>query len=144
MTFYVNKLFEHPIGARVVVPDFFLRNQGLVCLVGGSTGPYEDNLCFFRYLAVHRGTPVKDVEVPAKTYYHQYLQHQDMTPADFKGVTLDDLVVLEQVFSLNVYVYDLKKQKLVRSQHDWYDVLPSYQETMNLNMKQSQLPVFEM
>jgi hypothetical protein len=46
-----------------------------------------------------------DVEVPAKTYYHQYLQHQDMTPADFKGVTLDDLVVLEQVFSLNVYVY---------------------------------------
>ena len=46
-----------------------------------------------------------DVEVPAKTYYHQYLQHQDMTPADFKGVTLDDLVVLEQVFSWNVYVY---------------------------------------
>jgi hypothetical protein len=25
--------------------------------------------------------------------------------ADFKGVTLDDLVVLEQVFSWNVYVY---------------------------------------
>jgi hypothetical protein len=32
-----------------------------------------------------------------------------MTPADFKGVTLDDLVVLEQVFSLNVYVYDLQE-----------------------------------
>ena len=50
-----------------------------------------------------------DVEVPAKTYYHQYLQHQDMTSADFKGVTLDYLVVLEQVFSFNVYVYDLQE-----------------------------------
>ena len=29
--------------------------------------------------------------------------------ADFKGVTLDDLVVLEQVFSLSVYVYDLQE-----------------------------------
>jgi len=135
VTFYVNKLFEHPIGARVVVPDFFLRNQGLVCLVGGSNGPYEDNLCFFRCLAVHRGTPVKDVEVPAKTYYHQYLQHQDMTPADFKGVTLDDLVVLEQVFSLNVYVYDLQKTeagditaRLVRRSPY------SFEDTMNLNL----------
>jgi hypothetical protein len=32
-----------------------------------------------------------------------------MTPADFKGVTLDNLVILEQVFSLNVYVYDLQE-----------------------------------
>ena len=32
-----------------------------------------------------------------------------MTSADFKGVTLDYLVVLEQVFSLNVYVYDLQE-----------------------------------
>jgi hypothetical protein len=67
VTFYVNKLFDHPIGARVVLPDFFLRNQGLVCLATGSNGPYTDNLCFFRCLAVHRGTPVKDVEAPAKT-----------------------------------------------------------------------------
>ena len=37
------------------------------------------------------------------------VQQQDMTPADFKGVTLDDLVVLEQVFSLNVYVYALQE-----------------------------------
>jgi hypothetical protein len=35
-----------------------------------------------------------------------------MTPADFKGVTLDYLVVLEQVFSLNVYVYDLQEIRI--------------------------------
>jgi hypothetical protein len=46
-----------------------------------------------------------------------------MTPADFKGVTLDHVVVLEQLFSLDVYVYDLVR----RSPY-------SYQETMNLNL----------
>ena len=123
VTFYVNKLLDHPIDARAVLLDFFLRIQGLVCLVTGSHGPYTDNLCFFRCLAVHRGTPVKDVEAPAKTYYRQYVQQQDMTPADFKGVTLDHVVVLEQLFSLDVYVYDLVR----RSPY-------SYQETTNLNL----------
>ena len=137
VTFYVNKQFDHPIGTRVVVPDFFLRNQGLVCLVGGSNEPYEDNLCFFRCLAVHHGTPdVKALEAPAKTYYRQYLQQQDMTPADFKGVTLGDLVVLEQVlvFSLDVYMYDLQESeagdiaaRLVRRSPY------SFEDTMNLN-----------
>ena len=105
VTFYVNK-----IDARVVLPDHILKNKAVVALVGGSHGPYTDNLCFFRCLAVHRGAPnVKALETPTKPYYRQYLQQQDMTPADFKGVTLDDLVVLEQVFSLNVYVYDLQE-----------------------------------
>ena len=75
VTFYVNKLFDRPIGARVVLPDHILKSKAVVALVGGSHGPYEDNLCFFRCLDVHRGAPMKDVEVPAKTYYHQFLQH---------------------------------------------------------------------
>jgi hypothetical protein len=86
VTFYINKLIQNPIGARVVPPDFFLRNQGLVCLVGGSNGPYTDNICFFRCLAVHRGAPVKDLEVPTKTYYHQYLQYRQMASKDFQSV----------------------------------------------------------
>jgi hypothetical protein len=61
--------------------------------------PTQTTYVFFRCLAVHRGVvDVQDLETPAKTYYRQYLQQQDMTPADFKCVTLDDLVVLEQVF----------------------------------------------
>jgi hypothetical protein len=98
VTFYVNKLFDHPIGARVVLPDYILKNKAVVVLVTRANGPYTDNLCFFRCLVVHRETPdVQALEATAKTYYRQYLQQQDMTPADFKSVTLDDLVVLEQV-----------------------------------------------
>jgi hypothetical protein len=136
VTFYVNKLFDHPIGARVILPDHILKNKAVVALVCGFHGPYEDNLCFFRCLVVHRGAPVKDVEVPAKTYYHQYLQHQDMTPADFKGVTLDELVVLEQqLVSLNVYVYDLQETKTGDIAARLVRLSPySYQETINLNL----------
>ena len=54
---------------------------------------------------------------------------------DFKGVTLDDLVVLGQVFRLNVHVYDLQKTeagdittRLVRSSPY------SFEDTTNLNL----------
>ena len=57
-----------------------------------------------------RGTQdVKALEVPAKTYYHQYLQYKQMTSKDFQGVCLDDLMVLDQLFRLNLYVYDLQE-----------------------------------
>jgi len=85
--------------------------------------------------AVHRGTPVTDVEVPAKTYYRQYLQQLDMTPADFKGVPLDDLVVLKQVFSLNVYVYDLQETEASDIAAQLVRRSPySFEDTMNLNL----------
>jgi hypothetical protein len=58
-----------------------------------------------------------------------------MTPADFKGVTLDDLVILEQVFSLNVYVYDLQETEAGDIAARLVQRFPySYQETMNLNL----------
>ena len=69
-----------------------------------------------------------DVEVPAKTYYHQYLQYRQMASKDFQGVALDDLVVLEQLFSLNVYVYDLQEMEegdiaaRLGNRYDFYQV----------------------
>jgi hypothetical protein len=136
VTFYLSKLIQHPIGARVVLPDHILKNRAVVALVGGANGAYTDKLCLFRCLSVHRRAPdVQAVEVLAKTYYHQYLQYRQMASKDFQGVCLDDLMVLEQLFSLNVYVYDLQETeagdiaaRLVRRSPY------SYQETMNLNL----------
>jgi hypothetical protein len=33
VTFYVNKINEHPIGASVHLPDYFLKNPGVVALI---------------------------------------------------------------------------------------------------------------
>ena len=84
----------------------FHAKSGLVCFVGGAHGPYKDNLCFFSRTP---GAPdVKTFGVPSNTHYHQYLQYRKMTSNDLQGVYLDDLIVSEQLFSLNVYVYDLQ------------------------------------
>jgi hypothetical protein len=59
------------------------RSLPMESLVGGSNEPHEDNLCFFRCLAVHHGTPnVQALEAPTKAYYTQYLQLQDIEPGD--------------------------------------------------------------
>ena len=89
VTFYLNKLIQHPIGARVVLPDFFLRNQGLVCLAGGAHGPYEDNLCFF---SVHGSSRCQNL----RSSIQYVLPPVPAVQTDgFQGVYLDDLMVSE-------------------------------------------------
>jgi hypothetical protein len=82
VTFYVNKLC-------LVVVDTVCNRSWLGFLNLGHLQPHDVLLnngksrdCLCRHHSIH-----------------QLKQRQ--------GVTLDDLVVLEQVFSLNVYVYDL-------------------------------------
>ena len=58
-----------------------------------------------------------------------------MTPADCTGVKLDHLVVLEQVFSLNVYVYDLQETEAGDFAARLVPRSPySFADTMNLNL----------
>jgi hypothetical protein len=66
-TFYLSKLIQHPIGARVVLPDHILKNRVVVALVGGANGAYTDKLCFFRCLSVHRRAP--DIQAVEDRYY---------------------------------------------------------------------------
>jgi hypothetical protein len=66
-------------------------------------------MVFIRFFSRTPGAPdVKTLGVPSNTYYHQYLQYRHMASNDLQGVYLDDLMVSEQLFSLNVYVYDLQ------------------------------------
>jgi hypothetical protein len=42
VTFYANKINEYPIGVNVLLPDYVLRNPGVVALITGSNGIYND------------------------------------------------------------------------------------------------------
>ena len=113
VTFYVNKINEYPIGASVLLPDYVLRNPGVVALITGSNGIYnDDDLCLCICLAVHRGAPVSDVESPAKTYFHQYLQHTRKSPNKFKGVAIEDVQNIETLYAINMFVYELKEDEM--------------------------------
>ena len=46
LTFYINHLQDAPLGTPIPLPDFIMNNHGLANVSA------EDNLCFFRCLAV--------------------------------------------------------------------------------------------
>ena len=108
VTFYVNKINEHPIGVSVHLPDYFLKNPGVVALITGSHEPYNDDLCLFRCLILHRGAPGRDVESPAKTYFHQYLKNKQKSPNTFKGVAIEDLQDIDKFYD---YIFSCTSSK---------------------------------
>jgi hypothetical protein len=71
---------HHPFGVRtllsdIFLPDYVLRNPGVVALITGSNGIYnDDDLCLFICLAVHRGAPVSvcDYKANAGSVRHEH------------------------------------------------------------------------
>ena len=68
--------------------------------------PYEDNLCFFRCLALHNGCHTKNLERDTKHYYQQY-RDAGLSKKKFHGVKLSELDDLEKLYEVNIQVYSL-------------------------------------
>ena len=110
VTFFVNRIIEHPIGCvgMTDLPMYIKKNKAVIAL---DTEPqytkrYNDNLCLFRCLALHRGCERRRLEPAVETLYATYAQ--DGVPmAAFAGVTMDDLYRVETTFQTNVCVYSL-------------------------------------
>ena len=128
VTFFVNKILQHPIGCvDVVLPDYVKRNKAIVGLVKDHyrNATYNDNLCLFRCLTLHLKREVD-------TLYAEYTN----TPVHaFVGVTLADLHKVEATFDVNVCVYKIvptgnekTKAEIVRRS------LCSYAQTMYFNL----------
>ncbi|CAB3995824.1 Hypothetical predicted protein [Paramuricea clavata] len=99
-TFYVTKLRDHPIGRSRRLPKYVLENPAIVSLdCNGQTGlPYEDNLCLFRCLALHRRCHPHNLERDTQHYFERYSEDDD-----FDGVTLEESPELEKMFELNIH-----------------------------------------
>ena len=106
VTFFLNRIIHHPIGCvGVTLPDYLKHNKAVVGLAKDEHGAtYNDNLCIFRCLALHRGCDVRRLETTVVTLYAKYT---DTPVHDFAGVTIDDLSKIEATFGVNVVVYKL-------------------------------------
>ena len=106
VTFFINRIVQHPIGCvGVVLPDYVKHNKAVVGLAKDEHGAtYNDNLCLFRCLALHQGCDVRRLEATVVTLYAKYT---DTPVHDFAGVTIDDLSKIEATFDVNVVVYKL-------------------------------------
>ena len=112
ITFFITKTRGHPIGRGTDLPTYLAENHGLVALDRNrQTGKvYNDNLCFFRALALHNGCHPKNLERDAKHYYEKYRE----TLCDkkkFCGVKRKELPDIEHLFEVNILVYSLEPTK---------------------------------
>ena len=134
-TFFLNRIVDHPIGCVVInLPDYVKNNKVIVGLAKDENGvTYNDNLCLFRCLALHRGCDVRRLETTVVTLYAKYT---DNTPVhDFAGVTLDDLHKVESKFETNVVVYQLVEIDNGKTMAELVRRSPGqYPETMYLNL----------
>ena len=112
------------------------NNKAIVGLTKDEHGvTYNDNLCLFRCLALHRGCDVRRLETTVVTLYAKYT---DMLVHDFAGVPLDELDKVETKFKTNVCVYQLVEiadgkttAELVRRS------MGHYADTMNMNLHET-------
>ena len=114
VSFYVTRLSNVAIGAPIDLPEYLQRNMGLYSLTKAKqTGkPYDDRLCFFRALALHRGAKISALEVPAKRLLREFCDRVDIGVKDFSGISLDQLEDASKIFNVGINVYVQDKDRM--------------------------------
>ena len=99
LLFFVNHLKRAPLGVPLPLPNFIKHNRGLINVSG------DENLCFFRCLAISKGADKYCCEIKAKDLFWQYIRNVDIHT--FNGITVDDLILIEDLFKINITIYNL-------------------------------------
>ena len=144
VTFFINKIINYPIWCVSMnsLPTYIKKNKAVIGLEREPVNDkrYNDNLCLFKCLALHRGGDVRHLESAVTKLYETYKQDDDVSMEEFAGVTLEDLYRVETTFQTNVCVYKLvesdyddgkKTAELVRR------LLCHYSDTMYLNLHET-------
>ena len=104
----------------IPLPTYIKKNKAVIDLerepVHGKR--YNENVCLFRCLALHRGGDVRCLESAVPKLYETY---DNVPMEEFVVVTLEDLYRVETTFQTNVCVY-----KLVESDDDGKTVVPLF------------------
>ena len=105
--FFVSLLPDIPIGGGVKL-SYIINNRGLHALVKNHNNrEYVDNLCLFRCMALFDGASL-DCERAANEKFYKNCHEREFNPNKFPGVTLRELVDVEDIFQINVAVYSLE------------------------------------
>jgi len=136
--FFVSLLPDIPIGGGLKLPSIF-NNKELHALVSSFQGrEYVDNLCLFRYFALFDGEPLQCCERTTKDKLYQYCHVPELNPNKFPGVTLRELVDVEDIFEINVVVYALELDDQAPKATVVQLSRKKYERTMYVNLHESQ------
>ena len=103
-------LKDVPMGCKnAVSPEPLLKNHTINCLTyeENTRQPYNENLCFFRALALHlHGT--QQLEQETSKIFNFFINKMDgLSPDQFHGVHLNDVPTVEDLLTLNIVLYDI-------------------------------------
>lgn len=122
LTFYIYKMIGlGKIGAATHLPDFITSHRGMLSLNKTRNGKlYDDQLCFFRCLAVHLdchcGPKCRCTGASERTTRRLFQQYVEALPvaeqertssSTFEGVSLDDMMMCEKIFDVSIVVLSL-------------------------------------
>jgi hypothetical protein len=107
-SFYLYPLSDFPIGCGCDdLPPFITNNRFIHTLQKDENHGfvYQDGLCLFRCLALHRGASKHSLQSATKELYCRWAGTPKV-PLHFAGVTLFDLESVEDCFGLNIDVFE--------------------------------------
>lgn len=107
------------IGCNINLPDFIKKKKNIVGLEG-----YNDNLCFWRCLAIHKFNTKSDKSsTKARELFRQYYDHKDYKK--YEGINLAEIPLIEDFFKININIFQFIKNEtteiFIRSENEYED-----------------------
>ena len=92
-----------------LLPETLLRNCNVNCLTfeRKTSQPYKDNLCLFRAVALHLFGNEMLKEETSKIFNLFLKNCGEGDPSKFQGVHMTDFPKMEEMFQLNIFLYDI-------------------------------------
>ena len=110
VTVFAALLRDIPMGCKgTVLPEPLLKNHNVNCLTfeRNTSQPYNDNLCFFRTVALHLFCNER-LEEEASKIFNLFLKNcGEGDPSKFQGVHMTDILKVEEMLQLKIFPYDI-------------------------------------
>ena len=95
------------MGCIDALPEQLLRRSDVNCLVSKGYGEtYKDYLCLYRAIAVHLYGS-SELETNAANLFSAFLHESGYDAINFRGVSIDHLVSVENAIKHNIFIYDI-------------------------------------
>ena len=104
VTFFAALPKNIPMGCPdSVLPEPLLKNHSVNCLLSyKDKEPYKDHLCLFGALAMYMNGH-NDLNSHTSRYFTEFISKSD-DPKNFRGVSVEDLPVVEETVQVNIFI----------------------------------------
>ena len=103
LTIFAAPLRDIPMGCKdAILAEALLKNLTVNCLTfeRNTRKPFNDNLCFFRALALH-------LQETSKSFNLFLVNSTNPDLSKFQGFCMDDNPSVEDIVGINIFIYDL-------------------------------------